>query len=140
MPFLLLGKRELDARMDACKGIFQPTAQRWAEETVRLAKGRVPVKSGTLRNSIRTRTATARSATVRASYKGRFVESGTKAHTIAAKKKHALKFEGAGGTIFARKAQRRAKRADPFLVPSAVEALQRVPLRDELYRAWNDAA
>lgn len=136
----LLGAKELRSRMDAVRDVFQPVARRWAEDTVDLARTRVPAATGKTRASIRVRSATRRRAVVAVSYVGRFIEGGTKAHTIQPRKTKALKFTAGGQTVFARKAERRAQRARPFLAPSATQALDESPLGEELVAAWNAGA
>lgn len=140
MAILLLGAKELRFRMDALKTCFQPAGRRWAEDTVRTARPHIPVKSGRTRSSLRVRSASKTRAVVAVRYVARFLEGDTKAHVIATKKQHALRFSAGGGTIFARKAQRRARRGSPFLAPAAQQALNRSPLREELVSAWNEAS
>ena len=139
MP-LLLGARELRARMDALKETFQPIGRQWAEETARLARTRVPVKTGKTQRSIRVRSATKKTATVVAAWPARVIESDVKAHTIMAKRGSTLKFDAGGRTIFRRKVEKRAQKGRPFLAPSAAQALDDSLLREQLVKAWNDAA
>lgn len=140
MGILLLGSKELKARMDNLKTVFQPAGRRWAEDTVRTARPHIPVKSGRTRSSLRVRSASKTRAVVAVRYVARFLEGDTKAHVIAASKKRSLAFPSGGRTIFAKKAQRRARSGRPFLAPAAQQALERSPMREELVNAWNEAA
>lgn len=139
MAILLLGSRELHARMDALKLCFQPAGRRWAEDTVKTARPRIKVATGKTRASLRVRSATKNKATVAVRYVQRFQEGDTKAHTITAKH-GAIRFQSGGRTIFARKALRRVHRGTPVVAPAAQDALSRSPLREELVNAWNGGA
>lgn len=137
----LRGGRELRARLRAIGLSFKPAGRKWADDTARLAKSRVPVRSGRLRQSIRRRNASQKRATVVAHYTAYFVDKGPKAHAI--KRRHAplLVFEGRGGnTIFAPKVRHRGYAGRPFRREAAIEALRRNPMAEEAIRAWNKAA
>ncbi len=137
---LLLGAKELAARMDALKLTFERVSRQWNDDTVRLAKARVPVRTGKTQRSIRRRSSTKKTSTVTVSWPGRVVESDVKEHTIMARKGSVLKFQSGGRTIFAKKVLKRAQPGRPFLAPSAAQSLNDSLLRDQLIKAWNDAA
>lgn len=135
------GGRELKARLRAISQSFKPIGRDWADDTAKLAKSRVPVRTGRLRQSIRRRSATQKRATVVAHYTAFFVDKGPKAHTIRARKARFLVFEGRGGhTIFAPKVLHRGYRGRPFRERAALEALRRNPMAEEVIKAWNEAA
>ena len=137
----LKGGPELRARLKAIRQSFKPIGRNWADDTVRLARPRVPVRTGRLRQSIRRRNATQRRATVVAHYTAFFVDKGTKPHDIKAKRAKGLVFEGRGGrTIFAPKVRHRGYAGRPFRDRAAKEALARNPAAEEIIKAWNRAA
>ena len=137
----LKGGRELRARLNALSTAFKPIGRNWADDTVRLARPRVPVRTGRLRQSIRRRNASKKRATVVAHYTAFFVDAGPKPHVIRAKKGRFLAFEGRGGnTIFAPRVRHRGYRGRPFRRRAAIEALKRNPMAEEVIRAWNEAA
>jgi hypothetical protein len=135
------GSRELRARLKAISVSFKPIGRKWADDTARLARARVPQRTGRLRQSIRRRNATQKRATVVAHYTASFVDAGVKPHEIRAKRRKGLVFEGRGGrTIFAPKVFHRGYRGKPFRREAALEALKRNPMAEEVIRAWNEAA
>ena len=137
----LKGGRELRARLKAIGQSFKPIGRQWADDTVRLARPRVPVRTGRLRQSIRRRNASTRRATVVAHYTAFFVDKGTKPHDIKRRRAKGLVFEGRGGrTIFASKVHHRGYAGKPFRERAAREALDRNPAAEEIIRAWNRAA
>ena len=137
----LKGGPELRKRLRAISQSFKPIGKQWADDTVRLAKPRVPVRTGRLRQSIRRRNATQKRATVAAHYTAFFVDKGPKAHDIKARRAKGLVFEGRGGrTIFTPKVRHRGYAGRPFRKQAAQEALARNPAADEIIRAWNRAA
>ena len=137
----LKGGRELRARLKAISQSFKPIGKKWADDTARIAKPRVPVRSGRLRQSIRRRNASQKRATVVAHYTAYFVDKGPKPHDIKARRGRLLVFEGRGGnTIFAPKVRHRGYAGRPFRDRAAKEALARNPAAEEIIRAWNAAA
>lgn len=135
------GGRELRARLKAISQSFKPIGAKWADDTAKLAKARVPVRTGRLRQSIRRRNATQKRATVVAHYTAFFVDKGPKAHAIKAKRARGLVFEGRGGrTIFAPLVRHPGYHARPFRQKAADEALRRNPMATEVIKAWNQAA
>lgn len=135
----LRGTPELRARMRAIKLAFKPIGKNWADDTVRIAKNRVAVRTGATRQSIRVRNASQKRAAVVAIWGARFIEGGTKAHDEKARRKSVMRFE-ANGTIFAKKVHKPATRARPFLEPAAEAALTKNPMAAELIELWNSAA
>lgn len=135
----LRGTPELRARMRAIKLAFKPIGRNWAEDTVHLAQARVAVRTGATRRSIRVKNASMKKASVLAIWGARFIEQGTKAHDIKARRKTVMRFE-ANGTIFARKVHKPAQGARPFLEPAAEAALRKNPMAAELIKLWNEAA
>ena len=100
----LRGSRELRRRLKAIRTVFKPIGRRWADGTVKRAQDRVAVKTGKTKRSIRRRNASQRKAAVVATHGARFLESGTQAHTLKARRFQAMKFNVAGQPRFARMA------------------------------------
>ncbi len=135
----LKGSSELRARLKAIKQTFKPIGKAWAEEDVRLNRGRVPVRTGRLQRSFRVRNASQRRATVVGHFSANFVDAGTKPHEERAKRQ-AMSFALGGKTMFARKVHHRGSKAQRFKRAAAWEALRRHPMAAELIRQWNEAA
>ena len=84
MSARLKGGPELRRKLKAIQLTFKPVGRKWADATADVARERVPVKTGRLRQSIRRKNATQKRATVSAHYTATFVDGGTKAHDIVA--------------------------------------------------------
>lgn len=136
----LKGSRELRRRLKAIRTVFKPIGRRWADGTVRRAQRRVAVATGKTKRSIRRRNASQRKAAVVATGGARFLEAGTQAHPIKARRFQAMKFNVAGQPRFAKKVKHPGMRKQPFLRNSAREELEETPMLDELLRLWNEAA
>jgi hypothetical protein len=136
----LKGAPALKRRLKAIRESFKPIGRNWADDTARIARSKVPVRTGRLRKSIRRKNASQRKATVAAHFTAFFIDPGTKAHDIKARKAGTLVFQGRGGTIFAKKVHKRAYKGKPFRKEAATEALRRNPMAEELIRQWNQAA
>lgn len=136
----LKGGPELRARLRALKLAFKPVGRQWADETARLARAYVPVRTGRLQRSIRRKNATQTKATVFAHYTGVFVDRGTKAHDEVPRRASSLVFQAGGQTIFAKKVHKPRTQPNRFAARAAHEAFERSPLAEELIREWNRAA
>lgn len=136
----LQGSRELRARLKAIRTVFKPVGKKWGEDTVRLARSRVPVRTGKTQRSIRVKNASLRKAAVQAVWGARFIEQGTKAHAIRPKKFTALKWNQNGQPMFAKKVNHPATKGRPFLRNSAKDVLDRNDMLRELLELWNKAA
>lgn len=136
----LKGGPELKARLKAAGQMFKPYGRTWADATADEAKRMVPVDTGRLRQSLRRRNATARRATVVGAYWANFVDAGSKAHEIKARRKPRLIFETGGQTIFAKRVHKARIAARPFKRRAAMEALRKHPMKQELIEQWNRAA
>ena len=127
--------------MKAIKTVFKPVGRGWAEETRDLASRRVKVASGKTKASIRVKNASMKRAAVEAKYGARFLEAGTKAHEIKAKRVRAMPIGNRGGQPqFAKRVSHPGQRKQPFLRNSGAEVLARMPMAEELIKLWNDAA
>ena len=133
----LTGARELRARFKALRQVFKPIGRQWADGTVRRAKGRVRVRSGKTKNSIRRQNATQRKAAVSAGYGARFLDKGTVPHELRARKVRAMKFNVAGRPMFAKHVRHPGAKPQPFLRVSAREELASSDKVDTVIRAWN---
>lgn len=136
----LKGGREIRRRLKAIKTVFKPAGRDWADETVRLARSRVKVRTGKTRNTIRRKNASQKKAAVEARGGARFLEAGTQAHTIKPRKAKVIRFTKGGGPIFTKKVQHRGMRKQPFLHRSARDALGKVDILGDLVDLWNKAA
>jgi hypothetical protein len=138
----LSGARELRARFKALRQVFKPLGRDWADRTVSQARGRVRVKSGKTRDSIRLKHATQRKAAVTASYGARFLDKGTQPHQLRAKRFAAMSFAHSrtGLPVFTRRVKHPGGRAYPFLRVSAREQLHSDDNIGHVIRAWNRAA
>ena len=137
---MLKGSRELRSRLRAIKTVFKPVGRQWTDETTRLARSRVRVVSGRTRNSIRRKNASLTKAAVVATGGARFLEAGTVAHPIKAKKMTALKFNASGQPRFAKKVKHPGMRRQPFLRRSGADALRKIDMLQDLVDLWNKAA
>jgi hypothetical protein len=136
----LKGTKQLNARLRAIKQTFKPAGREWAEEAANQMRSDVPQKTGRLRRSFRVKSATQKRAQVGGHYTAFFIDKGTKAHAIRAKKAPRLIFQADGRTIFAKKVNHPATRAQPFRGRAAREALRRKPMAASLIKLWNKAA
>jgi hypothetical protein len=136
----LRGSRELRRRLKAIRTVFKPVGRTWARETVRLASSRVRVETGKTKRSIRVKNASQRKASVEARYGARFLEAGAQAHTLRAKKFDAMKFNVGGRPVFAKRVKHPGSPKQPFLRPSAADALDDADMLQELLKLWNQAA
>ena len=133
------GARQLRARLKAIRTVFKPAGRQWADETARVARGMVPVRTGRTQRSIRRRNASQRKATVVGNYPINFIDAGTKEHDIVPKKMQALKFGEGGQAVFARKVHKRATPARPFKKEAARRGLEKVDIINDLIELWNRA-
>jgi len=126
--------------------------RRWQLVTVRLAKERVPKRTGNLQRSIHPGPVGVTAATVEASasYAG-YVEFGTRPHTIVPVRARVLAWggarrltgslrTGARPTNFARLVHHPGTRPRPFLMSAGQQALEEANLAAEIVVAWNEAA
>lgn len=138
----LKGVPELKARMNKLRLVFKPVGRSWADKTVTNAQHRLAShkRTGRLHDSVRRASATKRRATVTAHYTANFEDAGAKPHDITAKPGRRLIFKGSSGTVFARKVHHRGRKARPFKVRAAQDALRDTPLEQLLIDEWNSGA
>jgi hypothetical protein len=142
----LKGKAELQARMKAIGSeVFKPAGRKWADETVRLMRRRVPNRNtrystGKLHDSIRRKSATKTRAVVSSRYTGYFVDAGTQGGGLNSRASRAAR-QGLTTRMQTRFAPKRRKGggypARPFRARSAQDALKRYPMSDEVIAVWN---
>lgn len=135
----LTGARELRARFKALRQVFKPLGRDWADRTVQTAKGRVRVKTGATKASIRRKNATQRKAAVVASRGARFLDNGTAPHAMKAKRFAAMSFPHSktGQPVFTKRVKHPGGRAYPFLRISARDELQASDNIRHVISAWN---
>ncbi|NUO48732.1 MAG: hypothetical protein HOV80_07740 [Polyangiaceae bacterium] len=140
------GLDELKARWDRERANIQAGLERAVEAVViygsMAAKADAPVETGRLKDSLEgvvTRSSsTSAEGVVRARVKHmRFVIEGTEPHVIEPKRKKALKFNGAGGIVFARRVNHPGTRPNDFLADARREAEE--TLRRELQQTVDAA-
>lgn len=133
----LKGAPELKARLGKVKLAFKPLGRTWADKTATNARNRVGRKTGRLAQSFRRTSATQRRATVGGHFTANFEDAGAKPHDITAKPGKSLIFQGNSGTVFARKVHHRGRKARPFKVRAAHDALDATPMAAILIDEWN---
>lgn len=138
----LKGTPELKNRLNKLREVFKPVGRSWADKTVTNAQHRLAShkRTGRLHDSVRRSAATKRRAAVSAHYTANFEDAGAVPHDITAKPGKALIFQGRSGTIFARKVHHRGRKARPFKVRAAQDALRDTPLEQILIDEWNSGA
>ncbi len=150
MSKALIGKEELRARIKAIQAdnVFKPAGKQWADETVRLARSRVPNRNtrystGKLHDSIRRKSANKNKDIVTGRYTGYFVDAGTQGHGLNSRASRAAR-GGLTTRLQTRFAPQRRKgpgyAARPFRARSAQDALAKYPMSAEVIRLWNRAA
>lgn len=136
----LKGGRELRARLKAAGLMFKPYGRTWADATAGEMRRRVPQRTGRLAKSFRRKNATQKRATVFGHYTANFVDAGSVAHDIFAKRAPALVFPIGGQIIFAKRVHKQRIAARRFKRPAAEAALRSHPMHDALIDQWNRAA
>lgn len=136
----LQGASELRARLRAIRTVFKPAGRQWADETARIAKTLVRVRTGKTRASIRRRNASQRRATVVGNYPVNFIDAGARAHDIEAKPGHTLKFSAGGQSLFRKKVHKGRQAPHPFKKRAAEAGLRKVDILGDLIDLWNRAA
>lgn len=136
----LKGGPELRTRLKAIRAAFKPLGKDWADDTVRIAKPMIPVRTGKTRQSLRGRNATQRRATVVGWYVASFINAGVKPHTIQPKRGRQMIFQANGNTVFARRVSHPGMSGNRFAIRAAREALRRHPMAETLIGEWNKAA
>ena len=138
----LIGGPELRKRLAAIGQTFKPYGRIWAETaaTEMRRSNQWRDRTGRLRRSFKRKNATAKRATVFGHYTANFVDAGSKAHDINARRGPFLIFQADGRTIFARKVHKQRIAARRFKRPAAEAALRKHPMSQTLIDQWNRAA
>lgn len=148
------GYEQLQARLHAVGGSGSASLMnQLGLAVVREAKLRVPRRTGNLGRSIAVMAHSATSVTVsaRANYAA-FVELGTRAHEITPNAKRALRWAASpsgrrlsgaprsgAAVVFATRVHHPGTKPEPFLIPGAKAAVQKVA-GQTVVDAWNEAA
>lgn len=133
----LIGGPDLRARLNAISQIPAVFASQWASDAAERIKQTHPPAKRAASQRFSTRSTKTR-AGVYGAYWWIFVDRGTKAHDITARKAKALRFESGGRTIFARKTHVRRIARRPFITRAAQEALTGSNGFSELViQSWN---
>jgi hypothetical protein len=146
----LIGADDLKRRLLASRPAFKDYGRRWADDAVKIGTPMLPVRPasmhadhppGTLRASLRRKSATRYKAVVAAYYTQYFIDAGVKPHSLRPRKGRPKK--GTHGRTIFEKASRKVHPgypARPFRARMAHEALDRNGLADTVIDAWNKAA
>lgn len=135
----LIGADAARKRLHAIEDIHKPILSDWADETVRLARGAVPVRTGRLRRSIAVGRGRDRQAVVVAHPSMYFVDRGTRAHPIEPQRARVLAWQDRGPR-FAKRVSHPRTAARPFRDRVTREALSRTDMGRHAIDAWNGAA
>ena len=151
MTVQVTGTKELNRRLEALAH-GRPTLRDIQIRAVREAKLRVARRTGHTGRTIAPGDLTDAYTIVRAAGAAPFLEFGTKPHVIRPRRASVLSWtqgkrlsgrnrtgRGAGARVFARVVHHPGTKAQPFLLPGAVEAVRQVGV-EPIIRAWNDAA
>lgn len=148
------GEAQLQARLANIRKAPAVMLRTWQMRTTQLAKVLAPKRTGNLKRSIRPGIVTGDSATVVAATNyARFVEEGTRAHTIRPRNRKVLAWNnspgayrlsgslrsGARPNVFAREVHHPGTRPHPFMMPAGEQALGEIGI-DAVVKQWNDGA
>lgn len=138
----LKGAPELRRRLKAIKTVFKPVGKEWVDKASAEAKRHLAasVASGKTLGSVRKKNASMTKASIKGRYPVNFIDAGTRAHDITAKKGSVLRFEKGGQAFFRKKVHKRAVAARPFKKATAQAAWREVDLIRDLVELWNRAA
>lgn len=129
----LIGAGALRARLNALSRVPSLLEEEWAEATVPIMRGYIPVKTGKTRASLRPS-----GQGILGSPVVDFLDSGTRAHDEVAHGK-ALKFQVGGNTLFRKRVHKPQTRGQEFKAKAGHEGLDKVG-DDLIVRTWNGAA
>jgi hypothetical protein len=151
MSVTVKGGKALIRRLNAIQN-GRPILKDIQVRAVREAKLRVARKTGHTARTIRPGSLTEAFAIVEAAGAAVFLEYDTKPHVIEPRNAKMLSWttgkrlsgrarsgKGAGQRIFAKRVHHPGTKAQPFLLPGAVEAVKQVGIAP-IVKAWNDAA
>lgn len=130
----LVGGSALRARLAALATVPPAFAGEWAEETKDRIQATKPSSTRPASSKFSTKV-TERRAGVYGAFWWIFVDRGTKAHDIVARKAKALRFQMGGQTIFARKVRVPRMRRRPFITRAAQDSLRGGT--DLIIKTWN---
>lgn len=136
MASRLIGGSALRARLANVAAVGPAFASEWSEDAADRMRHTKP-SSDRPESSRFTTKANATRGGVFGAFWWIFVDRGTKAHDIVARKAQALMFEWKGETIFAKKIHRKRMRRRPFISRAAQEALSGNRFADLVIRSWN---
>jgi hypothetical protein len=132
----LIGGSDLRARLVSLESVGQDYASAWAEDAASRMRRTAPNAQRPESKRFTTK-ATRFRAGVYGAFWWIFVDRGTKAHDIVARKAKTLMFEWKGETIFAKKVHLRRKARRPFITNAAKEALAGAAWVDTVIKTWN---
>ena len=135
MTLTLKGGPQLRARLTNLAALPKDYASVWAEDAADRMRRTKPHSVRPASSRFTTK-ATSTRAGVYGAFWWIFVDRGTKAHNIVARKAKALRFEIQGQTIFAKKVHLRRMARRPFISKAAQDALADGGT-DAIIQSWN---
>lgn len=135
MASRLIGGSALRARFENLRQVPRDFTSDWADETVRRIRQTKPPSDRPASSRFTTK-ANERRGGVYGAFWWIFVDRGTKAHDIVARRGKALRFEKGGQTIFARKVRHPRMKRRPFISAAAQGARDQFGI-DLIIKAWN---
>lgn len=136
----LQGSSELRARLAALRGAGRPIARSLGTETVTQARGRVRVRTGRTRDTLRLGTVTEHAAQILGSAVAVILDRGARERDIEPRARDSLKFTVNGRTVFSKRVHKPRQAGDGFIATSGREAARKAPIADAVIDAWNGAA
>jgi hypothetical protein len=132
----LIGGSDLRARLTSLADVPPEFASDWAKDAAKRMEQTAPNAQRPESRRFTTKVSRTR-AGVYGAFWWIFVDRGTKAHDIFARRGEALRFEWKDQTIFARKVHLPRKARRPFITNAAKEALAGSAWIDTVVKSWN---
>lgn len=132
----LIGGSDLRARLASLADVGPAFASDWADDAAKRIRQTAPDARRSESTRFTTK-ATRTRAGVYGAFWWIFVDRGTKAHDIVARKAGALMFQVEGKTIFAKKVRHPRTRRRPFITTAAKDALAGQAWVGAVVKQWN---
>lgn len=129
------GGSALRARLTNIRAVPETFAAEWASEAADRIRATKPPSTRPASSRFTTKASRTRGG-VYGAFWWIFIDRGTKAHDIVARKKKVLRFEKGGETIFAKRVHLKRMRRRPFISKAAQGALNDMGT-DAIVKAWN---
>lgn len=135
MTLRLTGGSALRARLENLRDLPENFTSQWADETASRIRATKPPSDRPESSKFTTKVSRTRGG-VFGAFWWIFVDRGTKAHDIVARKAKALRWQDGGETYFARKVRVPRIKRRPFISRAAQGALSELG-GDAIIKAWN---